>query len=287
MKTIQYIVVFLVAVCISISTVASADSEETLRIVFIAYQNPEQVVDDVEPVVAYLEKELGLTIKYNVATNYAAVVEALKNNTADMGFMGPLQYVMAHAYAGARPILGEVYKGKATYTSRIFVRKDSGVKTLADLKGKSIAFVDPISSSGYLYPMELFKSEGLVEKDASEFFKRIYFAGGDEQAIRAVYNGFVDAAAIGQFSFSLLRPEERDEVIFVGESKPLPSHCVVVRKGLGVEKTSALQNALLKIQDGPNKGLLKNLYGVDGYVKVTHESFKEVEEIARDYDFIK
>ncbi len=286
MKSLRIIVSVLLIACLGLHASAS-ESDKELRIVFIAYQNPEQLADDVEPVVAYLEKELGVSIKHYVATNYGAVVEALKNGTADMGFMGPLQYVMAHSFAGARPILGEVYKGKPTYTSRIFVRKDSGIKKLADLKGKSIAFVDPISSSGYLYPMELFKAEGLVKKDATDFFKRMYFAGGDEQAIRAVYNNFVDAAAIGQFAYSLLRPEERDEVIYVGESKPLPSHCVVVRKDLSESRTSALQNALLKIQDGPDKGLLKNLYGVDGYVKVTHETFAEVEAIARDYDFIK
>jgi phosphonate transport system substrate-binding protein len=287
MRVLKLILCFLLALTAGTPARAWDESDRTLRIVFIAYQNPEQLADDVEPVVAYLEKELGVSIKHYVATNYGVVVEALKNGSADMGFMGPLQYVMAHSFAGARPILGEVYKGKPTYVSRIFVRKDSGIETLADLRGKSIAFVDPISSSGYLYPMELFKAEGLVKKDATDFFKRMYFAGGDEQAIRAVYNKFVDAAAIGQFAYSLLRPEERDEVIYVGESKPLPSHCVVVRQGLSEARTVALQNALLKIQDGPDKGLLKNLYGVDGYVKVTHETFAEVEAIARKYDFIK
>ena len=287
MNTLKKFSMCLVALCLVSLNAEAGTSEKELTIVFIAYQNPEQLAEDVEPVVAYLEKELKVSIKHYVATNYAAIVEALKNNTADMGFMGPLQYVMAHEYAGARPILGEVYKGKSTYTSRIFVRKDSGIKTLKDLRGKSIAFVDPMSSSGYLYPMELFKSEGLVKNDASDFFKRIYFAGGDEQAIRAVYNKFVDAAAIGQFAFSLLRPEEREEVIYVGESKPLPSHCVVVRKGLSEERTMALQSALLKIQDGPNKALLKNLYGVDGYVKISDDTFAEVKAIARDYNFIK
>lgn len=279
----------IICLIMMITPLASSNEvkEKELTIVFIAYQNPEQLADDVEPVVSYLERELQVPIKFFVATNYAAVVEALKNGTADMGFMGPLQYVMAHHYAGATPILGEVYKGKPTYTSRIFVRKDSGFKTLEDLRGKTIAFTDPISSSGYLYPMELFQSKGLLKKDASEFFGRSYFAGGDEQAIRAVYNKFVDAAAIGQFAYSLLRPEERDEVIFIGESKPLPSHCVVVRKGLSAPMTTELQTALLNIQKGEDKALLKNLYGVDGYVKVEHKTFSEVEAIAKKYNFIR
>ena len=129
-----------------------------------------------KPVVAYLEETLGMEVKDFVATNYAGIVEALKNGTADVGFMGPLQYVIAHDKAGARVLLGELYNGKPTYQSKIFVRKDSGITTLEQLKGKTVAFTDPISSSGYLYPLMLFKDAGLIKNSADEFFKRVYFA---------------------------------------------------------------------------------------------------------------
>jgi len=260
-----------------------------LRIVFIAYENPDQLLEDVRPVVAYLEQRLGRKVRAFVATDYAGVVEALKNETADMGFMGPLQYLLAHEQAGAAAILGEVYSGQPTYTARIFVRKDSGIRSLADLRGKTIAFVDPLSSSGYLYPLETFRRAGLIASgDAAEqFFRKIYFAGGDEQALRAVLNKFVDAAGIGQYSFNLLRPEEREQVMFIAESPKIPSHCVVVRKGLDAGSVSAMQEALLALNAGANRGLLKQLYNVDGYVKVTHETFAETERIAREYGFLK
>lgn len=279
------------AACLLLAASPAAYAEDappdTLKIVFIAYQNPGKIVEDIKPVVAYLEETLGIKVKDYVATDYAGVVEALRNKSADMGFMGPLQYVMAHKYAGAYPILGEVYGKKASYVSRIFVRKDSGIKTLEDLRGKSIAFTDPLSSSGYLYPLDLFKEKGLVKEKPRDFFRRTYFAGGDEQAIRAVLNKFVDSAGIGQFAYGLLRPDERDALTYVGESRPLPSHCVVVRKDLNTKTVKAVQDALFALNDGPNKGLLKNLYGVDGYVKVTHETFKEVEEVARIHGFLK
>ena len=260
-----------------------------LRIVFIAYENPEQLIDNVKPVVAYLEEQLKMRVKHFVAIDYASVVEALRNETADMGFMGPLQYVMAHDQAGAYPILGEVYQGQPWYVSQIFVRKDSGIRDLKDLRGRTIAFVDPLSSSGYMYPLDIFKQAGLIkDSDAAEkFFKKIYFAGGDEQAIRAVYNKFVDAVGVGQYSYSLLRPEEREEFMILAESKRIPSHCVVVRKGLSSDVVQNLQNALYALNDGQHRKLLMNLYGVDGYVKVTHEDYKEVEEMAREYGFLK
>ena len=286
-----FIIILLISLFVADFTLALAEevSLGSLKIVFIAYENPEQLIENVRPVVDYLEKNLGRKIKYFVATDYASVVEALRNETADVGFMGPLQYVMAHGHTGAHPILGEIYNGKSTYVSRIFVRKDSGIKNLSDLKGKTIAFVDPLSSSGYMYPLDLFKQEGLIkDKDgADKFFKEIYFAGGDEQVIRAVLNKFVDAAGIGQYAYSLLHPEERDEVMYIAETKGIPSHCIVVRKNLDVRLVQKLTEAFLALNEGPNRKLLKYLYGVDGYIKVTHQDYEEVEEMARDYDFIK
>ncbi len=262
---------------------------EKLRVVFIAYQNPNQLIEEVEPVIAYLKRRLGVEIEHFAATDYAAVVEALRHGNADVGFMGPLQYVLARQEAGARPILGEIYKGSPTYVSHIFVRKDSGLKTLEDLRGKSMAFVDPISSSGYMYPLDAFRDAGLIEQrdDAETFFGQVYFAGGDEQAIRAVLNRFVDAAGIGQYAFDLLRGEERDQIVAIGESKPIPSHCVVVRDGLDAGVTEGLKQALLALNEGPDHGLLKYLYSVDGYVAVDHDTYAGVEQIAREYGFVK
>ncbi len=262
---------------------------EVLRIVFIAYQNPDRLMDEVQPVVAYLEQKLGLRVRPFVATDYAGVVEAMRNKSADVAFMGPLQYVIAHRQTGAYPILGEVYNGKPNYVSRIFVRKDSGIRRLEDLRGKTIAFVDPISSSGYMYPLDVFKRAALIkDKDSAEaFFRRVYFAGGDEQAIRAVLNRFVHAAGIGQYAYSLLRPEERDQVTSIADSKPLPSHCVVVRKELNPRTVASLQKALFALNEGRDRKLLKHLYNVDGYVKVTHADYQGVEAVARVYGFLE
>ncbi len=274
---------------VPVARAAELEARE-LKIVFIAYENPDQLLDDVKPVLAYLKKELKLAnLKHFVATDYAGVVEALKAKRADMGFMGPLQYVLAHEQAGAIPIVGEVYNGKPTYTARIFVHKDSGLKRIEDLRGRSIAFVDPISSSGYLYPLEVFKRARLIggADEAQKFFKKLFFAGGDEQAIRAVLNKFVDAAGIGQYAHDLLRPDERDDIVHIAESQPIPSHCAVVRKDLNPKTVTALQNALLALNKGPNQKLLKNLYNVDGYVKVTHAEYEETARIAKAYGFVK
>ena len=266
-----------------------AATAEPLKIAFIAYQNPDQLLESVAPVAEYLETALGRPIKAFAATDYAGIVEALKAGTADVGFMGPLQYVIAHEQSGAVPILGEIYDGSPTYLSKIFVRKDSGIETLEQLEEKSMAFVDPLSSSGYLFPLETFVESGLIAspQDAEKFFRKIYFAGGDEQAIRAVLNKFVDAAGVGQYSVRLLRPEEREQLLSIAESRPIPSHCVVVRSGLDPELTAALQTALLALNEGEHHGLLENLYAVDGYIVADDDTYAEVASLARRNGFLK
>jgi phosphonate transport system substrate-binding protein len=96
----------------------------------------------------------------------------------------------------------------------------------------------------------------------------------------------VDAAGIGQFAWSLLRPDERDQVVFIAESEPIPSHCVVVRAGLDRAVVARLQEALLGLDRERDADLLRRLYNVDGYVAVTHETYAGVEAVARRYGFL-
>ena len=260
-----------------------------LRIAFIPTTNPDQLIEDVRPAVRYFEQQLGRPVRSYVMLDYSAAVEALRADKVDITFMSPLPYVLAHQMGAADALLGEVYRGRTTYRAKIFVRRDSGIRKLDELRGKTIAFVDPISSSGFMYPRDIFHRAGLLkpEEAPEKFFRRIYFAGGDEQAIRSVFNRFTDAAGIGEFSLLLLLPEERDAVVAIGESVEIPSHCVAVRKGLDPKLRKAFRDAALKLNEPAHRHLLRTLYGTDGYVPVTHENFLGVEEMARTYGFLK
>jgi len=277
-----------VAMLLVAAHTAAAGPRE-LRMAFIPQENPDKLIRDVRPVAEALGSHLGMKVVPIVALDYAAVVEALRGNRADIAFMGPLQYVLAHRQSGAVAILGEKYAGKPTYRARVFVRRDRGIRSLADLRGKRIAFVDPISSSGFMYPLAMFREAGLITGDQrpETFFRRIYFAGGDEQAIRAVHNGFADAAGVTEHALLLLRPEERDSLVPIADSKPIPSHCVVVRSGLDPGVVERVKRFLLSLEGGPNRAYLRALNNVDGYVLARHETYADVEAMARQYGFIR
>ena len=264
-----------------------------LKIAFISYANPQHVVENVKPVVAYLERYLGVPVKGFVTLDYGSSVEAMRNRHADVAFVDPLAFMMAHEQIGARPLLLEVYhEGQPTYHSNIWVRRDSGMAKLEDLAGKTIAFADPVDMSGYLLPRDIFERKSLikgVEKPDGGFFSRVYFAGGDEQAMRAVFNKFVDAAGISQYAYLLLRPEERDQVIPIARSIESPSHLVMVRRDLAEVLQRRIRQALaaLDISSKQDKHILDKLYGVRGFVEAKMSDFAPVAPIAARYGFVK
>ena len=271
------------------SPLHAVDTE--LRVAFIPLESPEKLISDVQPAMNFLEKEMGRKVRYFITLNYSAAVEAMVSKKADVSFMSPLPYVLANRYSGVEAILGEIYDGKSYYYSRIFVRKDSGIKKLSDLKGKTIAYVDPISSSGFMYPHDVFIRAGLVNggvgKPEGGFFRRVYFAGGDQQAINAMVGGFVAAAGVSQYALNLLRPEQRDQVVVIAQSTRIPSHNVVVRKGLAPDIRRKFIAAMMKMNRPENRRLRRALYGTDGYVRVDHNRYQPVVKMARKYGFLK
>ena len=103
---------------------APARAQEPLRLAFIPQENPEKLLDDITVIDDWLSARLGVPVEGFVTLDHAAAVEALRGRSADISFMGALPYVVAHDQIGAEVLLSEVYRGKASYVARIFVRRD-------------------------------------------------------------------------------------------------------------------------------------------------------------------
>lgn len=293
----------LAALAISVAIVATACSrddqdgengqpnrsdETPLRLAFIPQENPEKLIGDIDIITEYLEGEIGAEVAGFVTQDHAAAIEALRNAEADISFMGALPYVLANELMGAEVVLSEVYRGRSYYRGRIFVRKESGITSVEELRGKSIAFADPISESGYLYPLDIFVNAGLLERgdDPTNFFGTVYFAGGYQQAIQAVANGFADAAGTSEFSEFLLTPEQLAGVTWIAESDLIPSHTVIARPDLDNSKLEAFKNAMLKLNEPDYRYLLAHVYAPDGYVEANHSDYEGVARIAREYGLL-
>jgi phosphonate transport system substrate-binding protein len=230
---------------------------------------------------AELGKKLGVPIKVYMPTDYLGVVEALRNKTADMAFVHPAGYVFSNREAKAQIVAVDVWHGKTSYTSRIFVRKDSNFKRLEDLRGKNIAFVDPGSTSGYVYPMVMLMKKGLVKnRDPKTFFKEAMFAGTHEAALLALLNGSVDAVA----SFDLapqqyLADKERiEKLTYIAETDSIPEAGMCVREGLDPALVKKLHDALMAFNAPEYRPILKDFYGIDGFAPAKDSDYNPVRE---------
>ena len=275
------------AVALVPSVVWAKDSGLTLAL--IPQENPEKLLGDIAAITAWLSKRLGVPVKGFVTVDHAAAVEALRHGDADISFMGALPFVLAEAEIGAEPLLAEVYRDAPSYTGRIFVRRDSGIKTLADLRGRDIAFADPISESGYLYPLNLFVESGLIASAGAsgDFFGRSFFVGGYQQAMQAMATGLVDAAGASQYADLLLTPEQQSEVIWIAESEQIPSHVVIARRGLDPDLKARFTEVMLSLNAPENRHLLAYLYGPDGYVVADTAAYEGVRRTARSYGLLQ
>ncbi|MFW8595266.1 phosphate/phosphite/phosphonate ABC transporter substrate-binding protein [Cribrihabitans neustonicus] len=280
---------FMTAAAAVLAAPAMAAADEGLKLAFIPQENPEKLLGDVETITTWLSQQLEVPVTGFVTFDHAAAIEALRNGDADISFMGALPFVLAEDQIGAVPLLSEVYRGQPSYAGRVFVRKDSGIETLADLQGRDIAFADPVSESGYLYPLDLFVREGLVADagDADRFFGQKFFAGGYQQAMQAMANGLVDAAGASQFADLYLTPEQQAEVKVLGESEQIPSHAVIARPGLDAGLQGRFVDAMLRLNQAENRYLLAYLYGPDGYVAADPTAYDGVRQMARRYGYLK
>jgi phosphonate transport system substrate-binding protein len=180
----------------SSSNSAEADVPEgwpdTLTFAQIPSESSTGIAESNATTLEALEKELGVSVEIQEATSYAAVIEALRAGQVDIGSMGPFSYVVAaDSDAGIIPAgaLADSADAAASYQSYGIVPADSDIESLADFAGKKVCFVDPTSTSGYLFP-----SAGLLEAgvDPVEDVTPI-MAGGHDASALSVADGTCDA----------------------------------------------------------------------------------------------
>lgn len=258
---------------------AAPGAEPTLHLVLTPSQKPTDLLAAGDEFGRVLGRLVGMPVRVTVASDYAAVIEALRNRTADLAFVHPGGYVLAHREARATIVARNLWHGKSSFTSRIFVRKESNIRSVEELRGKTIAFVDPASSSGYIYPMVLLVQRGLVKnRDPRTFFKEVVFSGAHDASMRALLNGHVDAIA----SFDLAReqyvkdPAERERIVVVAETPEIPEAGIAARDGLDPALFARVRTALLQIKAPTYASLLARLYEIDGFAPAEDRDYDPV-----------
>jgi phosphonate transport system substrate-binding protein len=198
-----------------------------------------------------LEANLGMKVQGFVASDYNGVIEAMRANHVEVAYLGPFSYVLGATVAPIEAFCtAETAKaGRTFYHSQIIAMKESGIRTIEDLKGRTFAFVDPSSTSGHLFPKAALVRMGI---DPDKYFGRVLFTGSHDANALAVANKKVDAATIADRIFDtavsrkLIDPEK---VQVVWRSDPIPESPTVWRKNLPEDLKKRIKAAFLAIRD--------------------------------------
>lgn len=172
------------------------DDYQVVKFGILSGENEKDRLQRNEPLRAYLENELGVKVEIFTAGNYDGVIQALAADQIEVARFGSSSYAAAYTATdgGVIPTLTTLKKdGTTGYYSIVITRCDSGIKSLADAKGKVHAFADPDSTSGYAVPYyNMVEVEGFVPE---EYFGTVTFGGSHEADVQGVYNGTFDTAS--------------------------------------------------------------------------------------------
>jgi phosphonate transport system substrate-binding protein len=132
--------------------VAWGRAEKPLILVLTPSRDPGALKEAGDPLAKTLTRVSGVPVTALVASDYVRVVEALLSRRVGLAFVHPVGYVLTNREAGCQILVRDGWQGKTAYTARFYVRKDCDLRRVEDLRGKTVAFVDPASFSGHIYP---------------------------------------------------------------------------------------------------------------------------------------
>jgi phosphonate transport system substrate-binding protein len=250
----------------------------TLRVALLPDENATTLIQNAQPLKAYLERTLNKKIELIVTTDYSSMIEAMRFGRIEVAYFGPFSYVLAKSRAPEiEPFAVGVERGAPTYNSVLIANATGGVKTLADIQGKPFAFGDQASTSSHLAPRAyLLKTAQL---DGEKDYKPV-FLGTHDAVARAVQAGQVPAGALSKpILDSLISKNVIDpaKIVQLALSEPIPNYPIVMQGNLTPALKQSLRDAFLNVKD---KDVLKS-FRVEGFVATDDKAYDVLRETAK------
>lgn len=222
-----------------------------LRVGLIPSEDSRAMLASSAELLRALETNLGMRVQGFVATDYNGVIEAMRANHVEVAYLGPFSYVLGTTIAQieAFATAETARAGRTFYHSQIIALKENNINSIADLRGRTFAFVDPSSTSGHLFPKAGLIRQGI---DPERYFSRVLFTGSHDANALAVANKRVDAATIADriLDTAISRGHiDRDKINIVWNSEPIPESPTVWRRNLPQALKDRIRAAFLAIRD--------------------------------------
>ncbi len=270
-------------------------ADNPIKLHFVPSVDAKVIEDNSKKFQEFLEKNTPYKYEITIPQSFIAVVEAFGTKRADVAAINTFGYVLANKKYGAEARLTVIRNGADTYQSQFIVKAGSPIKTIADLAGKKIAFVEPASMSGYILPLKTLKDKKIEPKET-------VFAGKHDNVVSMVYNGQVEAGATfysppskdekGVEKIEDARrlvltqyPDVEKKVTILSLSDSIKNDPIVFRKELSEEMKVKIVDAMLAFIATPEgKSAFKAIYGVTEVKKSTDADYDAVRAMLNDKD---
>ena len=264
-----------------------AQAQQTLRVSAIPDESPTELQRKFKPLGDYLSKAIGMKVEFTPVTDYAAAVEALINRKVDLVWYGGFTFVQAknRSNNGVVPIAQRV---EDQLFQSVFIATDPSIRSLADLRGKTVSFGSASSTSGHLMPRYFLLQAGI---DPDRDLRRIAFSGAHDATAFAVAGGRVDAGALNISVWQKLVADGRvdpKKVMAFYTTPGYVDYTWTVRKDMDRALRDRLTQAFLNLnpRDAEHKAIL-DLQRTLKFVPTRAESYDSIEQVARSAGLLK
>ena len=273
---------FACACVVAISAMSHAQAQTTFRVTTIPEEAATEQIRKFTPLANYLEKQLGMKVQFTPVTDYPAAVESLVNKKVDLVWFGGFTFVQASIRSGGK-IVPLAQREEDTKFQSVFIAKtNSGIKGLADMKGKQVSFGSQSSTSGHLMPRSFLLQANI---DPEKDFKRVAYSGAHDATIASVVSGKVDAAALDITVWQKFVTENKVNTQDVNVFFTTPSYFNYnwsVHADMPMQQREKIKAALLALSPAnPEHAEILKLNRATRYVPTMPENYKGLESAAR------
>lgn len=263
-----------------------------IRFLLTPSVDAQKVSTNGDALMTYLHQQTGLYFTASVPANFIAVVEAFGSGQADFAIMNTFSYLLANSKYNAHAMMKVVRRdGELSYRGQIIAHEASGIRSLQDLRGKRMAFVDPSSTSGYIYPKALLSKNGITVGEE-------VFANKHDNVVTMIYQRQVDAGATyysppdaktaelldARARVKRQFPDVFSKIKIIQLTDEIPNDPVVVRDGFPEDIRIKIQRALLAYTSTPEgKAALKEIASVEGLTTSSDADYRQIRDLIRTY----
>lgn len=263
--------------------VAHADDKanpDTLRVALLPDENASTLIKQNQGLADYLEAQLGKEIEIVVTTDYSSMIEAMRRGRLELGYFGPLSYVLAKEKSPEiEPFAAQMKGGSATYHSIFIGGAEAGVEKPEDVAGKTMAYGDQASTSSHLIPKSILIDRGL---EAGEDYEEVFLGSHDAVAL-AVQNGNAEIGGMSQPIYEALVEKgmiDPEKVKVLEVSPPFPNYPWTMQGYLDPELKEKIRKAFLSLDDEDILSKLK----AEGFDDATDADYDKVRKLTSILD---